>query len=284
MPRTIFDNIVIHHFEKANAFEFCQYTAIRFFEILYIEEGKGTLTINQNKVPYQEKQLFIFIPNDEYMFDVETPTSVCAIKFIRSLFINHNLDDLQSQRKEWFQQIETILHSRNRVSNIQFQSNKDESSILSLFNVLCNEYLDSELKSETILKATLHSILHIISRNAKYTALKTSSSKIQDIINYIHNNIHNSSLLSKHVIAEEFNMSENYVGEYFKKQAGVPLKKYILNYKLQLVETRLRYSDLTFSEIASELGFTDSSHLDKTFSSYKGMSLREFKSHQVQEI
>ena len=72
-------------------------------------------------------------------------------------------------------------------------------------------------------------------------------------------------------------MVSTYIGQYFKKQMGISLKKYILNYKLKLVETRLKYTDLHFSEIAIELGFTDASHLNKTFKVYKGMTLGAFR-------
>tara|TARA_Y100000780_G_scaffold193382_2_gene182230 strand:- start:37034 stop:37267 length:234 start_codon:yes stop_codon:yes gene_type:complete len=72
-------------------------------------------------------------------------------------------------------------------------------------------------------------------------------------------------------------MADNYISEYFKKHTDVSLKKYILNYKLKQVETRLKYTDLQFSEIAMELGYTDSSHLNKTFQSYKGMTIGAYK-------
>lgn len=282
MPRTIFDNIVIHHYEEATSFQFCEYTPIRFFEILFIRKGEGTLVINNHRFPYKGNQLFILIPYDQYTFEIETPTTTSAVKFIKSLFINSDFEEEQGQRKEWFKKIESILHSSNRTSNVNIRTEADKSSIESLLTVICNEYNDSSLKSETILKATLHCILHILSRNTNSSEVQYTSSKIQEIINYIHNNIYHASKLSKHAIAEKFNLSENYVSEYFKKQMGVTLKKYILNHKLSLVETRLQYSDLTFSEIALELGFTDSSHLDKTFVSYKGITPSYYRSqHQI---
>ena len=38
MPRTIFENIVINKFEDVTTLAFCQYTSIRFFEILFIQK------------------------------------------------------------------------------------------------------------------------------------------------------------------------------------------------------------------------------------------------------
>lgn len=278
MPRTIFENIVIQHYENSTSIGVCQYTPIRFFEILFIESGSGTININGHTMPYGDNQLFIFIPNDKYNFEIETPTTVSAIKFLNSYFTNSVIDSNRNQQKEWFKKIETILHSANRTSHISITSTVDESTILSLFKVLCNEYNNKNVKSETILKNTLHSLLHIIVRNVNYVATSANTSKIQDIVNYIHQHIYDTDALSNKNMASQFNVSENYIGQYFKKQMGISLKKYILNYKIKLAETRLKHTDLTYTEIALELGFTDSSHLDKTFLSYKGITPSNYRS------
>lgn len=272
MPRTIFENLIIQHYKENTFFENCPYAPIRFFEILYIENGKGSLVINGHSIPYTNNQLFIFVPNDKYTFKVESATTVSTIKFLNSFFVSSYVDGSQTEKKEWFKKIETILHSTNRTSNIELRSENEKNSILSLFSVICDEYNDSALKSDLILKNSLHSILHILSRNVGFVSLKSATSKIQEIVRHINYNIYNTEELSNKVLASEFNISENYIGQYFKKQMGISLKKYILNHKIKLAETRLKYTDLTLSEIASELGFTDSSHLDKTFLSYKGIT------------
>lgn len=277
MPRTIFENIVIEHYENAVSIGVCQYVPIRFFEILFIESGSGIININGYTMPYGDNQLFIFIPNDQYNFEIETPTTVSAIKFLNTYFTSSVIEEHRPQQKEWFKKIETILHSASRTSYISLQSTTEETTVRSLFTVLCNEYNNKNLQSETILKSTLHSLLHIITRNVSYVDTDSNASKIQEIVNYIHQHIYDADGLSNKKMANEFNVSENYIGQYFKKQMGISLKKYILNYKIKLAETRLKYTDLTFTEIALELGFTDSSHLDKTFLSYKGITPSAFR-------
>ncbi|MFS4447590.1 AraC family transcriptional regulator [Maribacter sp. 2307UL18-2] len=279
MPRTIFENIVIKKFEEVTALAFCQYTPIRFFEILFIEKGSGTLIINNHRVNYDDNQIFILIPGDQYNFEIETPTTVSAVKFLNSFFGDMLSDENKAERKQWFKKIETILHGADRTAHLDFHSKTDESSILSLFRVLCNEYNDESLKSETILKSALHSILHIISRNVGFVSTDSEDSRIQGIINYIHYHVHDSEKLSKKELSNQFHISENYISQYFKDKMGIGLKKYILHYKLKLAETRLKYTNSTVSEIAHELGFTDSSHLDKTFVVYKGMTAKSYQAH-----
>ena len=74
-------------------------------------------------------------------------------------------------------------------------------------------------------------------------------------------------------------MSPSYVREFFKKQVKIPLNEYIIKVKLKLVEIRLLNSDFTLTQIADDLGFTDVSHLSKTFKRYTGISIREFKNN-----
>lgn len=66
------------------------------------------------------------------------------------------------------------------------------------------------------------------------------------------------------------------VSEYFRKQIHMSLHEYIIKAKLKLVEIRLLNSNFTISEIADDLGFTDASHLSKTFKRYVGLSNRDF--------
>ena len=277
MPRIIFEQVAVQHFKEVTTLPFCKYTSIRFFEILFIRKGNGLLKINNHHIPYSDNQIFVLIPNDQYSFEIEAPTTVSTIKFLSNFFSEFSSKSGQVLRKEWFDKIETTLHSARRTTHIQLQSKAEESSFHSLFTVLCNEYNNKSPNSEIVIKATLQAILNIVSRNLNHTTSKSNESKIQDIINYIHHHINDVDRLSRKALASNFYFSEHYVGEFFKREMGISFKKYILNYKLSLVEARLKYTNLTVSEIAHELGFTDSSHLAKTFLSYKGVPIGTYR-------
>lgn len=282
MARTILENIVIQQYKDQTFFSFCEYTSIRFFEILYFETGSGSIKINGKTVNYTPNSVFVFIPDDIYIVEAETATSTIAIKFLKSFFRNTSSQNQELPVNDWFRKIEEILNSESHeLREMQFETISDRSHLVSLVNMVATEYLNKQSHDIFIIQNSLSVILHLIARNIQY--LNTSevkeikSSKIQQIINYIHSNIYNSDLLHTKNLAKEFHMADNYISEYFKKHTDVSLKKYIINYKLKLVETRLKYTDLQFSEIAIELGFTDSSHLNKTFQSYKGMTIGAYK-------
>jgi len=283
MPRTIIENIVIQEYKNQTFFEFCKYTTIRFFEIVYFEKGSGTIKINGKTVNYSANSIFVFVPDDIYIVNPESATTTIAIKFLKSFFRGDAPQNANLPVNDWFRKIEGILNSEShQLREMRFETESDKIHLLSLIKMVAAENDKKKSYDLFIIQNSLSVILHLIARNIQFLNADMStkiveSSKIQQIINFIHANIYNPELLTTKNLAEEFHMADNYISEYFKKHTDVSLKKYILNYKLKLVETRLKYTDLQFSEIAMELGFTDSSHLNKTFQSYKGMTIGDYK-------
>ncbi|MEO9660209.1 AraC family transcriptional regulator [Maribacter dokdonensis] len=283
MPRTIIENIVIQEYKDQTFFEFCKYTTIRFFEIVYFEKGNGTIKINGKTVNYSSNSIFVFVPDDIYIVNPESATTTIAIKFLKSFFRGDAPQNANLPVNDWFRKIEGILNSEShQLREMRFETESDKIHLLSLIKMVAAENDKKKSYDLFIIQNSLSVILHLIARNIQFLNADMStkiveSSKIQQIINFIHANIYNPELLTTKNLAEEFHMADNYISEYFKKHTDVSLKKYILNYKLKLVETRLKYTDLQFSEIAMELGFTDSSHLNKTFQSYKGMTIGAYK-------
>lgn len=284
MARTILENIVIQQYKDQTFFSFCEYTSIRFFEILYFEKGSGSIKINGKTVSYSPDSVFVFIPDDIYIVEAKTATSTIAIKFLKSFFRNTSAVNQELPVNDWFRKIEEILNSEShQLREMQFETASDRAHLISLTNMVATEYLNKSSHDIFIIQNSLSVILHLIARNIQYLnaseVKEVKSSKIQQIINYIHSNIYNPDLLTTKSLANEFHMADNYISEYFKKHTDVSLKKYIINYKLKLVETRLKYTDAQDSEIAIDLGFTDSSHLNKIFKTYRGISLSAFKAN-----
>ncbi|RKO69855.1 AraC family transcriptional regulator [Sphingobacterium puteale] len=78
-------------------------------------------------------------------------------------------------------------------------------------------------------------------------------------------------------IASHFGISKNYFDEYFKQQTGTSSLDYRLAYRLELVETYLRYSSTRLGEIAHELEFSDKNHLSKLLKKHRGLTPNEYR-------
>src|SRR6185437_12294770 len=152
----------------------------------------------------------------------------------------------------------------------------DRPLVQALAEALARESGGDRKFHREVIQQLVNTLITLVARNiglpVRDRLVEGQSRLILDIIGYIHQHIYSPELLRANELASNFNISINYISEYFKKQTGETLQQYITGYKLKLVESRLRYSDLRMGEIVAELGFTDESHLNRTFKKYRGMS------------
>ena len=131
---------------------------------------------------------------------------------------------------------------------------------------------------QNIVFLLLNLIARVIQEN-KATETKNAGTKniIHEITSYIQQNIYQKDLIRVESVAKHFHKTPDHLNRYFKRHSGVTLKAYTMRYKLTLVETRLRYSDLNISEIADEMGYSDESHLNKAFKIAHGKTAKEYR-------
>jgi len=243
-----------------------------FFEMVFILEGDGVQTINQNTLPYSANKLFLIFPNDSHGFEVHHTT--------RFFFIRFNEHYLQNQGKEWIRKMELIFYRHNHSPGCILKNIADKPLIRSLVEALVLEISDSKLNPDEVVGQLINTIITIAARNISlqyqhngFPATHSPSS----LVYYVQENIFNPERLKATEIAASFNVSPTYISEYFKKQSGENLQQYIINYKIKLMETRLLFTDMRIGEIAEEFGFTDESHLHRIFKKYKGTSPSAFR-------
>lgn len=92
---------------------------------------------------------------------------------------------------------------------------------------------------------------------------------------YIFAHLHEK--LTVQEIADALFLNPNYLSDLFKKQEGQTILQYILREKIRLAQNMLVYSDYTYSEIATYLGFSSQSHMGTQFKKFTGMTLREYR-------
>lgn len=255
-----------------------------YFEIIFIEKGEGLDTINGEHYRVKKGNIFLIAPEDSFKMTATKSTILCYFKFTEMLFSNRvYLPD----RKYWMEKIEHILHHPNLIPGDSIKHEEDRKLIWQIHNMVIQEY---DLKKEYykhIISNTITTILSIIARNItekyeqSHITISEEASKINDILNYIREHIYEPNLIKTAEIANHFNMSPTYIGSYFKKQTGEPMYQYIMNYRLKLVQYRLKNTDFTISEIAYQLGFSDESHLAHAFKKRFNMTPRSFKKQSI---
>ncbi|MDR2223889.1 MAG: AraC family transcriptional regulator [Flavobacteriaceae bacterium] len=252
--------------------------------IAYIQKGKGISTYDEHKVPFKKGKLFIIPFDTKYVFESKDAlilTIECPQSFITQ--IRTEADRIETCDN--INKLTYITHNYHTKAGCVFHSEEDGIFAEQLLSNILREH-KQHTQDYLIIRQCISILLNLIARNLiqhDYEQINENR-KAQDImkmITYIQKHISNKQMLTLEVLAKEFTLSKNYLGEYFKKQTGVSLQDYILDYKLKLVETRLKYSTTRLKEIAFELGFNDESHLSKLFKKYKQMTPSQYRAlHQ----
>ena len=111
------------------------------------------------------------------------------------------------------------------------------------------------------------------------------SRMIEKIKNLIIQLIHHSNEEIKEnystYIESHLNKDYNYLSNLFSDIEGTTIEKYIINQKIEKVKELLVYDELTLSEIAYKLGYSNVAHLSAQFRKVTGLTPTHFK--QIKE-
>lgn len=258
-----------------------------FFEIIQIQEGSGFRTVNQNRFPYSKGSIFLFTPRDCRGFDETTPTRFVSIRF-SEMFVGQSRTAQERQRlQEWLQKLEYLFFYHNRQEQLLIRQTNDCKMIGSLISNMTAEYTCKPPYYQENLQHYITLLLNIVARNVtediNADGRENSIPLIHRIMTYIRQHIYSPETLKLEQLAAKFNLSVNYIGEYFKKQTNESLQQFIINHKLKLVQLRLCHSDLSVGEIADELGFTDESHLSRLFKKYYELTPAAYRKAQQKD-
>ena len=253
-----------------------------FFEIVQILEGDGTRTLNENTFSYQKGSIFLFTPLDCRGFNVRTSTRFCSIRFSEAFLKQSRTPQEKERIAQWLKQLEHIFFHHNRFQEVLIRQPGDCQLVSSLISSMIQEYQQRQTYQEENLQHLVTLVLNILSRNISEeggtTAIGQESEPLANrLLLHVRQHISEPEKLRVDYLAAQFNISANYVGEYFRKSTGESLQHYITQYKIKLVQRRLTYSNLTVSQIAEETGFNDESHLSRQFRKHSGMSPIEYR-------
>lgn len=250
-----------------------------FFEIVQVLEGSGKRIVNRQSYNYKKGSIFLFTPLDCRGFDVKETTRFCSIRFSEVFMLQCKSTPEKERIIEWLKQLEDIFANHNRSGEILIQEPGDCQLISSLIQHLITEFDLKRPHYEENIQHLITLILNILGRNVTINPLTNSQDPvISKMLIHIGQHIANPEKLRIDYLAAQFNLSANYVSEYFSKYTGQRLQEYITKYKMKMVQQRLQNTKLSVSQIADELGFTDASHLGRVFRKYNdGRSPAEYR-------
>lgn len=228
------------------------------YELIYIKHGSGCHFINSVQVEYKGGEVFLIGPEEAHSFVIEKKTRFIYLKFIDLYLYQDGNSDHSGIRH-----LEYLIKSRETHLSAFVFDEQDQLSINILFDVIISLKEDL-LRNEQLIWMQALSIAHILQRNMpeiKSTAHRKAD--LQAVFCYIHKNIYQPEKLKAEIMAEQFKLTKDYIGPYFKKNTGSTLREYIKAYRNQLIKQRLATGKFRLKEIAAAFGLTDESHVSK---------------------
>ena len=166
-----------------------------------------------------------------------------------------------------------------------FLSEKEENLIKDILSQIRNEYQSNLDKfSQQIIVSQLELLLNYAERfyQRQFLTRKKSNHQILEKLeawleDYFSEDLIDKGLPSVSILAEELNLSSDYLSSMLKSLTGKTTKQHIQNKVIEKAKIKLSVSTLTVSEIAYELGFEHSQSFSKLFKSKTNQTPLEFR-------
>ena len=246
-----------------------------FFELAYIVSGTGQQSINDSTFAYRAGHLFLLAPEDTHFFKIEEPTQFLFIR------LNHEYLRAGKTQTESVERLQYLLQHANQVPGCVLRNLADKAFVHPLMQALIRERANRDVYHDELIQQLLNTLLVVVVRNIALSLPEqladSAEAKVLSIARYLQAHIYQPEKLKAAHVSDQFGIAEIYLGRYFKKHTGETMQQYVTNYKLQLIEHRLRHTNLRIGEIADELGFTDKSHLGRIFKKYRGVNPAEYR-------
>lgn len=100
---------------------------------------------------------------------------------------------------------------------------------------------------------------------------------VAHVLDYIHRNY--SRDLAFKAVADQLGISQSYLSQLFKEEIGETYTDYITRYRVEQVKKLLLRTELTISDIASEVGYGNAQQLIRAFKRLEHMTPGEFRTN-----
>lgn len=220
--------------------------------------SKGSFVFWQAGVPYrnisQQSDAILIGCNFDMVYSDNSPK--LPVSYVP--FNNYNKEILiENDTKNTFPDIPQSFH-------LPFSDFEDE------FRNILKEYTQKQQyykeKCSVLMKNIIISALRELTEHTGHK----STSRAEKILSYIHE--HYTEKLTNQAIGKVFSYHPNYVSQLIKKHTGMPLHKYILQYRINTAISYLQSGEYNVTETARLVGFADVKHFSKCFTSVAGCS------------
>lgn len=233
----------------------------QYTEIMIVLEGKGFLTVNNEKIPFVSNTLYLINPNTEH-----------------TEITNSNLKYYVLKLKNF-----AAFFKDSYVPIVRYPLNNDDyNKLIKHLQQTINDYNNPKPRRNDLLTLNLaylyYYLLDLCDTSQYYINHKNprvTSAKLQAVINYIDANL--GLELKVCQIAKQFLFSHNNLIYHFQKEFQMSPSEYILLVRIQAAKNLLSATDYTVLQIATLCGFSNASFFAKMFKQREHLTPTRFR-------
>ena len=240
------------------------------FEIVWIQEGACTQTLNQQQHFINQSNIHCSVPGQEHHLSIEDGSKGFIISFNES-FLNGCYEDFDgTQEANFFRMLSQIPV----LAIDKDWSAEMEGLVLKLLKEKDNHFL---LKNE-ILSKYLKIFFIYLRRQFETTraySAKSNNRMFNNFLWLLENNYREKKAVSDY--AAQLSVTPSYLNHVIKKTSGYPVSHHIQQRIVLEAKRKAKNSSISMKEVAYYLGFDDLAHFSKFFKTSSGMNFTAFK-------
>ena len=239
-------------------------------EIFFITDGKGAFYLDDAIVNVNKWDLIIINPNCLH-------TEKSSLSDSPLEYIVLGVDNLLLNFPESY----SLTNNEQQINLYRIINfSKDKEIILSYFNQLINEIEIKEFNYQHVCKSILTLfITHIIRNTTSLQFIGESQEKLNlecvKIKNYIDS--HYAQNITLDFLSDLSYMNKFHLVHTFTKQIGVSPINYVINKRIQEAKNLLATTSYSIRDIASIVGFANSSYFSQMFKRVAGTSPKSYR-------
>lgn len=250
-----------------------------YMEILYILEGTARVLCGDKTYILKPNDMICLLPkalHGIYYLNQKEHLRYYVLKFDLNLF--HDSVDFIPPLKSLIMQTndgeDTPVHcTAKELSRFPMET---------YFATLAKEFSTKDYGYHAAMRSAVSNILLSVIRvwrthgfNPAKQILQPSDNAIDSITEYIDS--HSNQPLRVEDLALRCNMSYSFFAKKFKQIYGRSCKEYIEYIRVTKAEDMLLFTDYDLTFISQETGFSDCSHMIKTFKKYKNTTPKQYR-------
>jgi AraC family transcriptional activator of pobA len=242
-----------------------------YFEIIVFKKGKGILILNQKQIEISDNRIVFISPFQKRQWKLEDQNLDFTVLVFQEEFMNDFFaDKLFTYRLLYFYQLECPLYFSTTVETI--------AKYCELLTEIKTELFATKPDSVHIIRSLVYYLLQKLNRQyAQQYELSLEKSEGNYAFLF-------KQLLEKHIkneqriefYTDQLNVSRITLNKAVKTHFNVTATHLLKQRLLFEIKNYLIHSEITVSEIASELNFSEPNHLMRFFKNQTGLTTSEF--------